>query len=445
MSMAGLRQPSALERYQLCRVKNEYYSNFNITVKYHAGQLHDRVLLSNALKNLVQKHPILGCNYFRTNENLGDEDDYRNYVVRGVDIDYEDLISKRQGAIDGEYFEYLNSIFFQIDVNQPLWKLIVVGDCLTIVCCHVFLDGNGGVFFHQDLMAEINNLASSSSSSSSSSAPSSSLLVFQRFISKADEITSVPPSVESSSPLYRVPWWFALKTIASHYMPWFSASGTTKFPLFKTKPVSAQHHTKYRVIRFDKSQTASILSHVKKQKLTFTPWLIAQVFTQLSALKPNTALSASIPLNGRRYYPELDRYQVCVGATEIKLDPPFPPSDTTSTANQISQQLRDDLETRVPFYNVGMLLRFMNVSGFLKDKIGKHGRVTLEVSNVGRVKGVREIWFGQDNGLSTHMQFDVASGDDAMNIVVAYVDEVANDVERMLPALDAEFDKIFKE
>lgn len=466
--MSGLREPSFFERYNLCRVRNGYYLNFNITVKYSESQL-TPTILSNALKSLIRKHPILSCNYFQTNDHNGDEDDYKNYVLRGIDLNYDDLVDQNEsGDISGDYFERLNLIFFQINVNKPLWKLILNGSYLTIVCSHIFFDGNSGCFFHEDLANEINNLDSD--------------ITFLQVISLANDITSVPPAVGTVSQLYSLPVWFTVKTLASHFFPLLTklinsvtttitttttttannnTTNTAKLPLFKTNnPIAVNEHTNITTLSFNKEQTQSILKHVKARGLTFTPWLIAHVFASFSKLHPNVALNVSIPLNGRRYYPALDRYQVCVAASEIALDPPFENTDNNNnnsnknnnsssheadesfkTAHLISLRLQNDLETRVPFYQVAML-KMVSVSNWLKSKIGKHERVFLEVSNVGMLKGKQGCWFSQDNGFSSQLQFNVVSGDDGMNITIGYLNGLKNDMGEFLQSMNAEFEKI---
>lgn len=52
-----LRPPSFMERYQLCRVDNKYYPNFNVTVKY-ASSINSTVL-AHAVHNIIVKNPLL--------------------------------------------------------------------------------------------------------------------------------------------------------------------------------------------------------------------------------------------------------------------------------------------------------------------------------------------------------------------------------------------------
>lgn len=412
----GLRSTSFMERYQLCRVDNKYYPNFNVTVKY-ASSISPTVL-AHAVHNIIVKNPLLGCNYFRTTE--GDEhNDYRDYAVRAIDIKTDDLITVRskptETYISDEFFSELNKIHYDLNEAKPLWSLILNGPYVTIVCSHIYFDGNSGCFFHKDLLDELKGLE-----------PIKELLVPLEFVVKAVEITSVPPPIDQTTSLYSLPIWQTLKNVFKMAVApsWFKP--TTKLPLLQTKPVVVDQVTHFKVIHIDTPTLKSILAHVKSLKTTLTPWLIAITFNLFLKLHPNNAFDVTIPLNGRRYTPA-DKYQVVVAESVVALDPPF---DIESTTSAITAQLSADLESRDPFNRVA-LLQFVNVSNFAKQRIGTHSRRTMEISNVGKLP-VPQAWFSQGCGFSAHLQLNVASGEDGMDIVFAYVDEVKNDFEEFI-------------
>ncbi|KAI5969221.1 hypothetical protein CANMA_001774 [Candida margitis] len=412
----ALRPPSFMERYQLCRVDNKYYPNFNVTVKY-ASSINPTVL-AHAVHNIIVKNPLLACNYFRTTDDE-DHNDYRNYSVRPVDIKFDDLISVQsvpeETYINDQFFAELNKIHFELNKAKPLWKVILNGPYVTIVCSHIYFDGNSGCFFHKDLLGELKELESIEDS-----------LVPLDFIVKAVEITAVPAPVDSTSSLYSLPIWQTVKNVFKLAVApsWFKPQ--TKFPLFKTAPIVVDQITHFKVIHIDPTTLKSILTHVKSLNTTLTPWLIAITFNSFSKVHPNNSFDATIPLNGRRYSPA-DKYQVVVAECTVTLDPPF---EIESTSSTISTQLTDELESRDPFNRVA-LLKLVNVGNYAGQRIGTHSRHTMEISNVGKLP-VPQCWFSQGCGFSAHLQMNVASGEDGMDIVFAYVDEVEKDFDEFM-------------
>ncbi|KAI5967245.1 hypothetical protein KGF57_000460 [Candida theae] len=421
-----LRPPSFMERYQLCRVDNKYYPNFNITVKY-ASSISPTVL-AHAVHNIIVKNPILGCNYFKSTK-AEDHNDYRDYSIRAIDIKFDDLITVRSDPtetyINDEFFSGLDKIFFNINERKPLWHLVLNGPYVTIVCSHIYFDGNSGCFFHKDLLEELKELN-----------PIEDSLVPLEYIVKAVEITSVPPPVDATTSLYSLPILQTLKNVFKLVVApsWFKPA--TQFPIFQTKPVVVDQITHFKVIHIDPTTLKSLLTHVKSMNTTLTPWIIAITFRSFSKLHPNNSFDATIPLNGRRYTPA-DKYQVVVAESVVTLDPPF---EIESTTSAISTQLTTDLETRDPFNRVA-LLKFVNVGNFAGGRIGTHARRTLELSNVGKLP-VPQVWFSQGCGFSAHLQLNLASGEDGMDIVFAYVDEVKKDFDEFLTNFQQEIENI---
>lgn len=421
-----LRAPSFMERYQLCRVDNKYYPNFNVTVKY-ASTINPTVL-AHAVHNIIVKNPLLGCNYFRTTQG-DDHNDYRNYSIRPIDIKFDELISVSSESedtyINDELFAELNKIHFDINETKPLWKLVLNGPYVTIVCSHIYFDGNSGCFFHKDLLEELKELHSIED-----------LLAPLEFIVKAVEITSVPPPVDSTTTLYSLPIWQSVKNLFKLAVApsWFKSP--TKLPLFQTTPIVVDQINHFKVIHIDPATVKSILTHVKSLKTTLTPWLIAITFNLFLKLHPNNSFDATIPLNGRRYTPA-DKYQVVVAESTVALDPPF---DIEATSSAITTQLSAELESRDPFNRVA-LLKFVNIGNFASQRIGTHARHTMEISNVGKLP-VSRCWFSQGCGFSAHLQLNVASGEDGMDIVFAYVDEVKKDFDEFINNFQKEISSI---
>ncbi|KAI5968170.1 uncharacterized protein KGF55_000017 [Candida pseudojiufengensis] len=426
MPSIDLRSPSFLERYQLCRVERKYYPNFNVTVKYPQFEKLNKqeisTLLSHAISKVIHNHPILGCNYFELNNS---EDDFKNYTIRSIDIKFNDLVSVQQGEIDEEYFTKLNDIYFEINTSKPLWSLIICQDYLTIVCSHIFFDGNSGCFFHQDLMEELNSIKGLDN------------LKEKEYVSKANEITSVPPAVVDSSNLFSLPIIPTFKNLFHHYIPWFKE--TTKYPLFKTKPIAVNQilNNKFKIYRINIEKLTKLLDYVRSHQLTLTPFLVSIAFKILSKYYPNTAFDVTIPLNGRKYDQSLDKYQGCVAESVIALDPPF---DHIETTKKISTKLTQDLKSRNPFYQVA-LLKLVNIDEFFKNRIGSYGRHTIEISNVGKLP-FQDCYFNQGCGFGSHLQLNVVSDLNGMNIIFGCIEEIEEYFYQIVEDYEKEIDEI---
>ena len=65
----------------------------------------------------------------------------------------------------------------------------------------------------------------------------------------------------------------------------------------------------------------------------------------------------------------------------------------------------------------------------------------MEISNVGKLP-VSRCWFSQGCGFSAHLQLNVASGEDGMDIVFAYVDEVKKDFDEFINNFQKEISSI---
>ncbi|KAI5957207.1 hypothetical protein KGF54_000135 [Candida jiufengensis] len=426
-----LRSPSLLERYQLCRVDNKYYPNFNITVKYPIFQNYDSnqlsILLSNAIHRVIEKNPILGCNYFKTNDN---DEDYKNYMIRAIDIKYDDLIVNESSDIDEEYFTNLNDIFLEINVNKPLWRLIINKNYLTIVCSHIYFDGNSGCFFHKDLMEEINILNQKNLKD----------LPNLELISRAEDIKSVPPSITDTSSVFSLPIIQTIKNLTSIYIPWFNE--TTKYPIFKTTPISVDQilNNRFKILRINSQKLSKLLTYVRSNKLTLTPFLAAISLKILSKYYPEKALDVTIPLNGRKYDQSIDKYQGCVAESVIKLDPPF---DNIETSGKISTKLTKDLESRNPFYQVA-LLKLVNIKDFFRQRIGSYGRHTVELSNVGKLP-FEDCYFNQGCGFGCHLQLNVVSDLNGMNVLFGCIEEIEDVFYKVVDDFEKEIESIVSE
>lgn len=398
--MTSLRKASFFERYQICRTENKYYLNFNITVEYPFPIT--KAKLSRALSHLIKDNPILGCNFFGSTDN-----DYRDYVLKSIPITFDSVVEYTEYDVNPELFEFLNTIYFEMNCTKPLWKLFIKDSIITICCNHAYFDGNGGAFFHKELFRLLLDTSDDAE--------------FQNVLSK--EVDSLSESVTEVCSLYKTPIWFLIRGALQLWLPnwmrklvaYFTYPNINKYPMFQNKPISLNQHTNFSVINLNNDIVSKMLAITRSTSTKLTPWLITIALQTFQEFHPNRSMSIAIPLNGRRYY-DLDMFQVAVAESSIDIEPITNPIATT---NYITKRLQRDLDSRHPFYFVG-LLKYINIGSFLKSKIGTHKRSTMEISNVGKMP--LPCWFSQDNGFLSHLQFNVVSSPQGMNIVIGLLD-----------------------
>lgn len=412
-----LRPASFFERYQIFRTDHNYYLNFNITAEYPVEVTKEK--LSNALFNIIKENPILGCNFFGDNSL---DDDYKNFGLMGIPLTYDSVVYQTEYDPVPEFFEFLNSIHFDVNCDKPLWRLYIKDNRITLCCNHGFFDGNVGAFFHKELLKQLTELPDN--------------LEFKEKLN--GDVTSLPGFIDS---LYKPSFWFTLTTVIKSYIPtwikrilaYFSYPNVYKYPRFQPSQIQIGQHTDYRILKISKEQTKSILSFTRASGTKFTPWFASIIQSSFQKIHPNKTMSYSIPLNGRRYL-DFKKFPVqnLVAASDFSIEPGTNP---TKVASYVSDRLNKDLKTREPFFLAGML-NLVSVSNYIKAKIGTYGRVTFEISNVGQLP--MPCWFSQDNGFLSYLQYNVFSSPEGMNIVIGGIDV---DLELIVDTLQKDIDE----
>ncbi|RCK67467.1 hypothetical protein Cantr_02982 [Candida viswanathii] len=255
----ALRPASFFERYQICRTENRYYLNFNITAEYPVSVTKEK--LSNALYNIIKENQILGCNFFGNSEL---KDDYKNFGLKGIPVTYDSLVYETEYDIVPEFFEFLNSVHFDVNCDKPLWRLFVKGNRITICCNHGFFDGNVGAWFHKELLKQLKDMPDD--------------VEFKESLN--DQVTWLPSFNDT---LYNPSIWFAVTTLVKHFTPtwikrilaYFTYPNVYKYPKFQPTPIQLGQHTDYRILKLTKNQVSSILNFTRLTGTKFTPGLAA--------------------------------------------------------------------------------------------------------------------------------------------------------------------------
>lgn len=442
---------SPVERFFLCRAAEGYTNlNFHVTARFNMPV--DDILLSNALKLLIERNPIFSLNYFRTK--LGDSKyNGDNFVRRPVNsITYNQVVeSTQEEGFTPKLAERIGMETFPLDAERPTWRVLKLTfknnepPALTFVCNHTLFDGNAAAIFFDELIWCFNEVQKTH--------PNSLCKVL--FWAQNDKITGYP-TLDRALHVYAVPFLFFVKSLILEYLlPTFliqlftvlfcsNVANTFKHPVFDPIPQKTHNKLCYRFLFFTPQESNLIMARAKAIQLTMTPFIggCAHVAAQETMIPYANRLQGydqyrlrtmnfPIAICGRRYVPESKRERL-FGLLMAQAEPQVPPQlDTVKLAGHY---LKNDVvratATRQPFKYAGML-RYVNAWHFWKRYLSKaHKRDGIEVSNLGCKKLARGKWEVTDmifcQGVAvTHLTISVSSTPlGGLNIVIASVDDL---------------------
>lgn len=425
------------------------------------------VLLSNALRAVLLKYPVHCMTFFRkepleTLALLREEDrklNGKNYEARLVsEILYKDVVSHQQlTSVDASYLTRLSKHKLPIDVDEPTWHITVnnVGtdntQYLTFASNHVFIDGNSGVHFLDDLVREL-----------ASAERHGDLQMVETLYRSADDAPeTLPPPAEKVVDLFNYSWWFAVKTVvkvlllpkslvkfvSSYLVP--GSPNLYKHPIFNYHPISHDNESNFRRVSLTPPETAAALAFCKQNGVTLTPFIAACAMKALdetisAKLHLEPSYDFGLIICGRRYYPEKKdqtRYGLFMSNAKPVLSRNISLIQATKT---LSAKLAAAVKNRRSFSLIA-LLQIINIwDMFQKQYDHKDTRTTVEVSNVGLVKiqhgdwSVEDMIFSQGAG-GTHFTLSTCStAAGGLNVTVAYhesLDEVENGIEEFVSLL----------
>ncbi|EGV64675.1 hypothetical protein PSN45_005016 [Yamadazyma tenuis] len=415
------RAPDFFERYNVCRISVNHYSNYHVTAQYN--QTISRSLLSNALKQLILHHPAL---YYgvKLNPKLIDYKTYQNHQVGPVkSISFEDVVTISDKPFSEERLVEINHLCIPVDdENSVTWRIIVFSNnYICLYSNHIIIDGGAAAFFHHDLCAILAELSSQHLE-----------FVPELYNQQVDGVKQ-HLGTDHVVDLYRCTSKLqAMSMVVASFIPksvtqlWNSYTNKhypdlQKFPLFECEQRKVIDD-EFRLFQIPDETMTRLLAKCRQEGVTFTAFLDVLinhcfqkcVFPLISSQKLST--KSSIVTSGRRYYPEKAaelRYAQVVTGTEIYL----PPIESVSVeAMKVVKQIIDtDLETRNRFKYVGLLSMINPYDILAPEKTEFHQDVLFEISNLGlqNIKNgdwaVSDIVFCQCTGPSTTFGFNVAT------------------------------------
>lgn len=448
------RAPGFYERFYICRDTKGYCTKgFCISAKLNRKL--DDVLLSNALRKLVLRHPYFCMNFFRTTAESEDEAaNGKNFVLRPVlAFRYNDVVRHKQiKSLDETVYEYLLTIRIPVNEDRPTWLLhlfdVLESDeqYLLFSCNHALFDGNSGANFFDDLVQELDAVD----------------LVQQvdtLFDASTDTLGAVPPPCEELTLLYNPPLSFMANYLFKHMVvpPWllkfcrsyfsFSWPNLYKYPVFSAVPILPTNKCKFASLHFAPNQVKSILAFCRRNNTTLTPFLGACAVQAVEATispflgGPRTHNTALI-VCGRRYCPELvneTRYGIFVAAAGIVAPPGL---SLVRTSQVLANKLGDDLKSRHSFYKVA-LLKLVNIWEYFKGSFESgDARDSIEISNIGLKNiscgkwSVEDMRFSQSVS-SAHITVSTCSTPHGgLNLAVSYHEDMEKYEKNGIKAID---------
>ncbi|EDK43825.1 hypothetical protein LELG_02004 [Lodderomyces elongisporus NRRL YB-4239] len=476
------RSPDFNERYYICRGSEGFYSNFNITVKYSKD--FSNALLANAIKMMIRKNSWLAHNFFKEPGTDSEAHNGHNWTLRIIKrIVFDEVVSFRKiERFDKLALEQLNEVRFQMDVEKPLWKIIVWEeanneDKLISVCFdHSQYDGLSGVQFQKDLSKEMALLCEDDGHN----------VVFQMLepiilFDYERDFEYLPKSIMGSAELATDLYTPPVSSVIDHhlrtYLPlyqkvadkswwwwwWWSsaskssASATSLKIWTNPEPVKKDLSTAYEIFKLDAVVMEKLMQFCRSQKVTLTTLLdiVAVKALQNSVFKAThgdepIGSDSYVAINGRRYYSEdiqNFKYGTMVCGHHILL----PPIENLNAAMQeFSDKLCSGIKSRNSFKEIGMM-QFSNAWKFLNNKIGKvgGGRPSMTISNLGKVQNSNDIYqfkdmyFGANAGVMYNFVLNCLTlPSNEMTIIFAYLPQF-NSLKLGSTSAIEEFSKLF--
>ncbi|CAK7910120.1 hypothetical protein CAAN1_21S02124 [[Candida] anglica] len=441
-----MRSPGYFESHFICRNLEGYYTNFNVSARYSRKLTAE--VLSNALQHLINNEIILSLNFFRC-EGSTRQDDHcangANFELRSVsNFKFNDVVSfETVDRIDASVFQDLNSLICPVNVELPLWRIVVYEskeDDSQHVCIyfeHALFDGSSGVQFHRDIASALD-------------LDDTATTVVETF-STSKSCDSIPKACEDTTDLFDASLSAKLSFFAQKYIPTWTSKIYTHVQslVYPAEPKSPEvfkygstvYGTKnYELFHLNSNDLNKVVEFCRENKIAITSYvaiLSNLTFTEtfLKAL-PNESSDdgiwstlCSVALNGRRHVPrEKFQYGTIVIPDLFKLEP----VSTNTSREKLIKQMQDfhkRLHTSVDeatcFQRVG-LFKYINNWDFYQAKSKSIDRSTISISNLGSISvngkwKLLDMWFSQDLGLANNFLFNmISTPNNGLNIVLCY-------------------------
>lgn len=252
-----LERPLSLyENFFRCRTANKFYKTFQLTGTYSKKLTKSN--LSSAVRKLLLDYHILACNVYRGNglynitplEQIKFDDVF-------LDMTGEESRFLHEGQLNENGMKFLNQFEFEIYVNKPLFKLVLLNDFnLSVVFDHTLYDGVVASNFHEILLEKL-----------SENDEEHVDIIFDYKTDKHLITHSLPPPIDDYLPDWEVDY----SDNDPQYFDKVVPPGLTKFP--GRFPNSRDYTFSFKLTHFSPDEMKKILHGCKKRGVTLTSFL----------------------------------------------------------------------------------------------------------------------------------------------------------------------------
>ncbi|KAG7886636.1 hypothetical protein KL938_000289 [Ogataea parapolymorpha] len=430
----------------LYRLRNEIgcYSCCQVAGVYSVDL--SRELLWSALRKLVLRYSQLSLQLFANEgrQEIRPLDGYTMDEVLGVhdDCNMLDLISE------------LNKRHFSLNVQSPLWGLVLVGkNRLVFYYEHLLLDGTSGKNFHmllRDALAE---------SLAEKDVVDAATPLFDR---SRDILPATNPE-QMAFINYRPSVAFAVHVVFDEFAPrWLKRllQPFSKFPLvmdlFERTDLAREPgvaNDVFELVQLSQDQVAQLVSLARSHGVKLTAMLTMLMHVSLLPIVGNKYTDTSIPVDLRRFMfakpgpPELGLFMAEVN---VKL---FPAAEYGLAADEcnwplavaVQDQLNQSLSSSMK--PIG-LLKYFSSRDYLESKLKSPRTTTMEISNLGTVASTSPVkllrlTFAQPLGLTgPNFSINVIGAENGIDIVLVTSPEMAAELAQTKAAFLRLLDKI---
>ncbi|KAK6461445.1 alcohol acetyltransferase [Scheffersomyces coipomensis] len=454
-----LSRPLSLsEHFVRSRTANRFYSNFQVTGTYSEDLASHLDWVYMALRKTLLDYPLLICNIQKENN-----DSIFRPIKQASLGDILQLESKsgyiENNTINEKFMKYVNTINFQLYSEEPLFRLILLGEHLSAAFEHTITDGLVGPYFHE---IYLKNLAYVSNKEN--------LLEYESLYGET------PDKVDLNTQLFN---YDEDKDLFTHSLPppcdLFMEDPSFDYsngdPLYHDKVLPEGYETRWpgrfpptkdqtiacKLVHFSPTETKQILAKCKSHGVTITPFIqVVQIFTLQPILGDKHYTTHRMAITTRRHvkpelvpdyfqdaYAEKD-YKLLGGYAHFGLRENYPPLFEFSwdKVQEIHKNLIRDSQNR-GIFNIYKDFRDVydktgdNLEVFEKQMATKAD--TSKISNLGYVNfpvydskwTVNNLVFSQDmSPPSSDFVFNIISTPlGGLNIVFGYHDHTFDDSE----------------
>ncbi|KAG7912619.1 hypothetical protein KL905_000290 [Ogataea polymorpha] len=398
-----------------------------------------RELLWSALRKLVLRYSQLSLQLF-ANEGRQEIRPLDGYTMDDVleihaDCNMLDLISE------------LNKRHFSLNVQSPLWRLVLVGKNRLVFCYeHLLFDGTSGKNFHILLRdALVETLVETD-------AVDTTLPLFDR---SRDVLPATNPE-EMAFINYRPSMAFSVRVVFEEFAPkWLKRllQPFSKFPLvmdlFERTDLARQPRVAndvFELVQLSQEQVAQLVALARNHGVKLTAMLTMLMHVSLLPIVGNKYTEISIPVDLRRFMfaepgpPELGLF---MGGVNVKL---FPAAEYGLVADEcnwpLAAAVQDQLDQGLSssMQAIG-LLKYFSPRDYLESKLKSPRTTTIEVSNLGTVTSTSPVkllrlTFAQPLGLTgPYFGMNIVGADKGIDIVLVTSPEMASELAQTKAAI----------